>query len=80
MKLHEIRAKKGRTQWDLRLLTGIHQVKISLIESGYVLPTDEERMKLAQALGVAPGALTFKLKSFGDIIDVASGAVGQDTL
>lgn len=80
MKLHELRAKKGLNQWDLRLLTGIHQSKISLIESDYILPTNEERLKLAQALGVAPGALTFKLKSFDDIIDVALGADGQDTL
>lgn len=53
MILKEIREERGVTQWDIRIATGIHQSKISLIENGYVLPTDREKKKIAQALGVA---------------------------
>jgi ribosome-binding protein aMBF1 (putative translation factor) len=62
MKLQEVRTKRDLSQWDLKLLTDIHQTKISLIESGYLLPTDEERRKMAVALGVDPGELVFELK------------------
>jgi transcriptional regulator with XRE-family HTH domain len=64
MKLQEVRSERDLSQWDLKLLTNIHQTKISLIESGYVIPTAEERRKLARALGVDPGELAFELKSF----------------
>ena len=51
MDIIEARAKKRMTQWDLRLLTGIHQSKISLVENGYVEPTDKEKAMIAKALG-----------------------------
>jgi transcriptional regulator with XRE-family HTH domain len=53
MYLFEARARKRFTQWDIRLATGIHQSKLSLIERGYVTPSDEEKEALAGALGVA---------------------------
>ncbi len=78
MKLNEIRARKGFNQWDLRLLTGIPQSKISLFESGYILPTDEERLKLAKAFGVNPGQLDFDLKSFPRPHGSADGGAHQN--
>ena len=49
---------KGQTQWDVANATGINQSKISLIETGRItnIP-QEERAKLAQALGEAPETL-----------------------
>ena len=51
MDLVTARAFKKATQWDLRQATGIHQSKISLIEHGYVIPTDQEKILIADALG-----------------------------
>jgi len=51
MNLFEARAKKRKTQWDLREETGIHQSKISLIEHGYVEPLEQEKRAIARALG-----------------------------
>ena len=51
-KLREIRVVKRVTQFQLRLLTGIHQSKISLIENGLVEPREDERKRLAKALHV----------------------------
>ena len=51
MDLYEARMKKRLTQWDLRKGTGIHQSKISLIERGYVIPTQKEQALIANVLG-----------------------------
>lgn len=51
-KPREIRVTKRITQFQLRLLTGIHQSKISMIENGLVEPTEDEKKKIAKALGV----------------------------
>ena len=51
-KLREIRVVKRITQFQLRLSTGIHQSKISMIENGLVEPREDEKKKLAEALGV----------------------------
>jgi DNA-binding XRE family transcriptional regulator len=51
MDLVTARAVKKKTQWDLRKATGIHQSKISLIEHGYVVPTDKEKELIADVLG-----------------------------
>jgi transcriptional regulator with XRE-family HTH domain len=53
MDLQMIRAIKKQRQWDLGRATGIHQSKISLIEHGYIVPNDEEKALIAEALGVA---------------------------
>jgi transcriptional regulator with XRE-family HTH domain len=50
--LREIRVSKRVTQFQLRLSTGIHQSKISLIENGLLEPRKDEKKKLAEALGV----------------------------
>lgn len=51
-KLREIRVVKRITQFQLRLSTRIHQSKISMIENGLVEPREDEKKKLAEALGV----------------------------
>lgn len=53
-KLRETRVVKRITQFQLRINTGIQQSKISLIENGYVEPRDDEKLKLARALGMVP--------------------------
>lgn len=54
MRLREVKFIKGYTLFDLRLITGIHQSKLSLIERGYLQPTDDEKKKLAEALKTKP--------------------------
>jgi len=51
-KLRELRVVKRVTQFQLRIVTGIHQSKISMIENGLVTPREDERKRLAKALGV----------------------------
>lgn len=53
-KLREIRVIRRVTQFQLRLLSGIHQSRISLIENGFIEPRADERQRLAKALGVSP--------------------------
>jgi transcriptional regulator with XRE-family HTH domain len=52
MHLKELRARRKLTQWDLRNQTGVHQSKLSLIEKGYISPTEREKEKIAGALSV----------------------------
>jgi transcriptional regulator with XRE-family HTH domain len=51
-RLREARVLKRITQFQLRLSTGIHQSKISMIENGFIEPRSDERQRLAKALGV----------------------------
>ena len=51
-KVRETRVIKRITQFQLRINTGIHQSKISLIENGYVEARDDEKKRLSRALGV----------------------------
>jgi len=50
--LKEARFFKRIPQIQLWLKTGIHYSTISRIECGYIEPTDEQKEKLAEALGV----------------------------
>jgi len=52
MDLKEARFKRRMTQFDLRILTGIHQSRISNIERGYIIPRDDEKHKIEDALGL----------------------------
>jgi len=52
-KLRETRVVKRVSQFQLKLATGIHQSKISMIENGLIDPREDEKEKLAKALGVA---------------------------
>jgi len=56
-RLREARFKAEKTQVQIALLTGIPQPKISFIENGYWKPSEEEKEKLAKALGVKKGWL-----------------------
>ena len=51
-RMREIRVVKRVTQFQLRLLTGIHQSKISMIENDLVSPRQDEKARLAKALHV----------------------------
>jgi len=53
-RLREFRAIRRVTQFQLRLITGINQAKISFIENGLIEPRDDEKKKLSKALGVKP--------------------------
>ncbi len=53
-RLREIRTRKRVTQFKLRLSTGIHQSKISLIENGLLAPREDEMERLAKALETKP--------------------------
>jgi len=62
MDLVEARAKRRKTQWDLRRVTGIHQSKISLIERGYVDASEEEKKKIAAALEFSVAEIDWEIK------------------
>ena len=51
-KLREVRVIKRISQFQLRIATGIHQSKISMIENGWVQPREDEKQRLAKVLGV----------------------------
>ncbi|MCK5219840.1 helix-turn-helix transcriptional regulator [bacterium] len=59
MDLREARFKKKLTQFDLCIKTGIQQSKISHFERGYLAPRDEERKRIAKALGVKASDLNW---------------------
>jgi transcriptional regulator with XRE-family HTH domain len=50
-RLRDVRVLKRVTQFELRLQTGIHQAKISMIENGLVDARDDEKERFAEALG-----------------------------
>ena len=52
MNLREARFRQGKNQYDLTIETGIKQSRISLLERGYVSPTDREMRALTKVLGV----------------------------
>jgi len=63
--MHELkktRILKEINQFQLRIATGIHQSRISHIENGYVQPRDDEKEKLAKALGTSVEKLFPKIR------------------
>lgn len=54
MNFREARFKRGLTQYDLTLKTGIQQSKISLFERGYLKPSDDETRRIAKVLNLRP--------------------------
>jgi len=51
-RLKEARFKKSKSQIQLFKETGIWTSKISYFENGYWIPTEEEKIRLANALDV----------------------------
>ena len=51
-RLRELRVVKRITQFQLTLLTGIGQSKISMVENDLLSPTEDEKKRLAEVLGV----------------------------
>jgi len=49
--LREKRFFKEMSIYDLSVKTGINPARISLMERGYKTPTEEEKKKIAKALG-----------------------------
>ena len=56
-RIKEARFFAGKSQIMLWLQTGIHFSTISRIECGYVDPNEDQKKKLARALGVEVGWL-----------------------
>lgn len=52
--LKVIRAGKRLSQFQLGLMTGLLQSRLSLIENDLILPQSEEKQKIGKALGVRP--------------------------
>ena len=50
--LKEVRARNRITQFQLRLITGIHQSKLSIAENDLIELGQDEKRKIARALGV----------------------------
>lgn len=59
MKLREARFKKNMTQADIFKATGIQISKISIIERGYIMPTEIEIKKIASALSLKKGDIIY---------------------
>lgn len=66
-KLREVRVVKRVSQFQLRLSSGVHQSKISLIENGLIQPRPDEAKKLARALNVLPAELFPTLEAKGEL-------------
>ena len=52
-KLREIRVVRRVTQFDLRIKTGFSQSLISYWERGLLYPREDQKKKLASALGLS---------------------------
>jgi DNA-binding XRE family transcriptional regulator len=52
MRLDVARKIRRKTQLTLGVEAGIHASKISLIENGYINPSEEEKLLIAEALGL----------------------------
>lgn len=62
MDLRELRFRKRISQWELSRTSGVHQSRISLIENCFSTPTNDEKNKLAKALGLKPGEIEWEEK------------------
>ena len=51
-RLKVVRAEKKMTQFKLSVFTGIIQSRLSYIENGLIEPSEDDKKKIAEALGV----------------------------
>jgi len=58
MDIRKLRKKIGLSQWALAKLVGKSQATIQVWEAGYREPSDEDKVALAQAVGVEVDELT----------------------
>jgi len=61
-RLKVVRAEKRITQFRLCVMTGLNTAKLSMIENGLIAPSEEERLQIAEALGVRPERIWGKSK------------------
>jgi transcriptional regulator with XRE-family HTH domain len=52
VKLRVVREQKKLSQWDLAVRAGVSQTWVSLVERGYVRPSEDQREQVAKALGM----------------------------
>lgn len=57
MNLRELRFHRKLSQWDVSVLSGIPQPKISLIERGYITPQDKELKIFSSIFNVNPNEI-----------------------
>jgi DNA-binding XRE family transcriptional regulator len=62
-RLREVRVLRRISQYVLALQTGIQQSRISLIENELITPKEEEKQKIAKALGVKVEAIFYEVKN-----------------
>jgi transcriptional regulator with XRE-family HTH domain len=67
MDLLEARFKRRKTQWDVSKTAGISQSKMSLLERGYIIPTDKEKELIAKALGFRVSEIEWPVEQNGDL-------------
>jgi len=60
------RHQRGWRQIDVARKTGIPQATVSAIESGRLIPTEDELGRLAHVFGVNPAALLLKPVALSD--------------
>jgi len=79
-RLKEARFFAKKPQIQLWMETGIHYSTISRIECGYIVPTDEQKKKLARALNVDVDWLFLKIsgksKNSGEELDFMKEVAG----
>ena len=66
MELREARFKKRITQLGLYLKTGINQAKICHFERGYMMPRNDEKKRIAEALEVDINDLDWLIPEKGE--------------
>jgi len=49
-KVRELRFFKGLSQWQIALAAGMSQTKLSLIERGFIHPTEADKERIAEIL------------------------------
>ena len=73
MNLRESRFQRRWSQYELQKRSGVQQSRLSLIENGYVSPTEKEKAAIVRALGIQadeidwPNALSSSSKPQGEL-------------